>query len=317
MASSAGVALLVTAAVVGSARPAVADIFSLETNISINTGCNPTIQPLPNPGGCLTDDDPVDIELWGPFPGGGNSQGAGLLVLPETTYGPAGEQLTASAASNAAFGSLQATATASYDLTGSPSPAYRFIGASAQSIDTFTPTSVSQNGLPGFLDMIFALSGTVTNVTGSANAGGLIFIEADVPLLPEFAQGFTSFASASQNLEVRVPIVYGQPLTLSLFLGAAVGTIGPCPDPQNCEAGVAFVPQNDTGSGTANFFNSLVLTGLLPLDQSLALVTDAQFSSSASGTQYTVNGVVPEPGTLLLLGSGLAIGCLRLRRRNR
>ena len=61
--------------------------------------------------------------------------------------------------------------------------------------------------------------------------------------------------------------------------------------------------------------NTLRLAGLTAMDSGGGLVLDPEFTS-ASGTQYTVNGVVSavaEPASFVLLGSGLALGA-RLRR---
>jgi hypothetical protein len=61
------------------------------------------------------------------------------------------------------------------------------------------------------------------------------------------------------------------------------------------------------GSGAADFYNTLALTGLHPFDANGNPVSRVQFSS-VSGTAYTLDGVantVPEPASLLLLSGGL------------
>ena len=75
---------------------------------------------------------------------------------------------------------------------------------------------------------------------------------------------------------------------------------------------VTFVEVEGTGSGSASFFHTLTLTGLQALDAAGRPVS-AQFVG-ASGTQYSENGVVPEPATLALTAFGIAGALARARR---
>jgi hypothetical protein len=97
-------------------------------------------------------------------------------------------------------------------------------------------------------------------------------------------------------------------LFVAAVLAAVIGT------PVDLIAATS-VPQIGVGSGSADFYNTLLISGLLPRGQNGNLVL-AQFSSG-SGTRYGVNGVVPEPGSLFLLGSGLAMVARRRHRRAR
>jgi hypothetical protein len=97
----------------------------------------------------------------------------------------------------------------------------------------------------------------------------------------------------------------------------AVGAGTPLSSLLDCNGGDAcLTPTTGTGSGTADFYNTMTLTGLLPKDANGNPVLDAQFSSG-SGTQYSLNGVkpVPEPGSLLLFGTGMAVMALAYKRR--
>lgn len=63
----------------------------------------------------------------------------------------------------------------------------------------------------------------------------------------------------------------------------------------------------------AAFDESAVLTGLKVYDANMNLIDNPIFTS-ALGVEYSVNGVVPEPSTLYLLGAGL--GILARKRRH-
>ena len=100
------------------------------------------------------------------------------------------------------------------------------------------------------------------------------------------------------SLTQSVPCVYGQPFMLDFILEAEVAT---GPNTTSTTTGI--------GSGSADFYNTFVLTGLDPQDLTGDHAVGATFSSE-SGTEYTIDGVIPEPasGTFLLFGlAGMVI----------
>ena len=117
---------------------------------------------------------------------------------------------------------------------------------------------------------------------------------------------------------VGVPFTFGDPLLLTLALFSGAGTIGVCDDFTGCPdtEGTDPFTASGVGASSADFFHTLLLSGLVPSVGGIP-VADPLFTA-ASGAHYTVDGVVsvvPEPGTLVLLGSGMAL--LFVRRRNK
>jgi hypothetical protein len=124
---------------------------------------------------------------------------------------------------------------------------------------------------------------------------------------------YTSIPATGQVVQASVPFVFGTPFYFGSFLFAGAGTLTQCP---TCELLVQGVPRTGAGSGNADFYNTLLLTGLHPFVGG-NLVSNAQFSSG-SGTSYSLDGVptpVPEPTSLALLGGGLLTLYGRRRRQ--
>jgi hypothetical protein len=115
-------------------------------------------------------------------------------------------------------------------------------------------------------------------------------------------------ASVAQTLQVSLPFVFGAPLNVDWRLFAATGS--GCGFGNNCNI-------STSGSGTVDFFNTLQLAPLLVLDANGAQVGGAS-ALSTSGFSYAVAptpaaNTVPEPASLLLLGTGLSAAVARRR----
>ena len=218
---------------------------------------------------------------------------------------------TYSAEAFAEFGRLHARASGDYDL---PSASTRLAGAAAVATDLLTISDPLLNGQAGTLEISFLLDGILEH---SAGAGAVAWVAVTVGQDPdpfsgnnqEFDDDFLTVPASS--IGYQVDFVFGQPFYLSLFLGVAAGTPMTC---FVCNGGDTDAqPATGIGSANADFFSTLVLSGMLPRDANGNPVLDAQFAS-ASNTRYSVEGVVPEPGSLLLLGTGLALTFRRFRR---
>ena len=115
------------------------------------------------------------------------------------------------------------------------------------------------------------------------------------------------------NVEIKsdpIPFVSGLPVPIDANLGPAIAL--------NCVDFTIFHPCSLWGAfGTSDFGHTALLSGIELFDSLGKPITIFSIASE-SGTHYTGSGVaaVPEPGSVVLLGSGLAFIAKRGRRRN-
>jgi hypothetical protein len=270
------------------------------TGVVVNDGsCTPYVDCVVDPLS-PNDADPGDIA----------TSGTGFVEI-SGTFGGA----LLSAAADADAGLLRTIASASYDLA---DPGYRIAAASAIVADWLTITAPGvADGTSGVLDVSVTLDGTITK-SGTADAGTFVGVlwGGTAPLEGQDFQAFTTSTSASDVFTIGVPFTFGDRFLLTLWLFSTAGTIGVCDEltPTACPETEGTTPYlaSGVGASSADFFNTLVLSGLVPKIGGIP-VANPVFTAD-SGAQYTVNGVVPEPGTLLLLGTGVTF--LLARRRN-
>jgi len=220
--------------------------------------------------------------------------------------------MTIAASGNGGYGDLHAGASASFDITGSPTTA--FVRGGAGFVDEITISFAPRNGQAGLLYLNYALAGTISS-TGNGHAFTDVVVQAGPSLFPaaqSWIQTYTASTSGFFSLPAPINFVYGQPFGLSFDLETFAGTATPNSNGM-FNRGIA----SGVGTGSAQFLNTLVLTGLTPTDLNGNLAGGAQFAS-ASGTRYSTEGVAPEPSTVLLslLGIG-AITIIRARRETR
>jgi hypothetical protein len=217
------------------------------------------------------------------------------------TFGPTSAQETVSADANAGYGVLHASASSTYSVSGTPEADFITANANFEDILTITdPSDPSLNGQPGLLYVSYSLDG---QISGSAFA--VILAQAGTSLQQQLpAQEYDSSVDGTFSLADPITFVYGQAFGLSIQLSVAAGT-PTAYGVLNAETG--------SGSGSANFSDTFVLTGLDPTNASGDPVTGAVFSSQ-SGTAYSVDGVVPEPSSAIPLLLGVAAIFLAKRR---
>lgn len=244
------------------------------------------------------------------------------IASASDSYGSAAanEQMTANARAISTYGSLGVESFASFAIPGTPESGYSVAIGYVE--DDLTISSAALNGSLGFLYVDYTLDGTIAT-SGAGSSVVQVSVEVLDSTSPDFQTSNTAYISSVSGT-FRAPeaftFIYGQPFELALCLGATTGMgIVPAVLPGSghvvtFECAPGYVGGlTGSGTGTASFFNSLVLSGLTVTDSLGNPVNGAQFTSD-SGTQYGPNGVVPEPGSLLMLGSGLTIVAMRYRK---
>jgi len=226
-----------------------------------------------------------------------NSSGTAAL---SGTFGPASAHETVSSDAHAAYGVLNASASSSYSVSGTPESDFVTANSTFEDILTITdPSDPALNGQPGLLYLSYSLDG---QVSGSAFA--VVVTKAGTSLGQRWVQQYDSSVDATFSLPDPIHFVYGQAFGLSVQLSVSAGT----------PTGYGVLnAETGSGSGSADFLDTFVLTGLDPTNASGDPVTGAVFSSQ-SGTVYSVDGVVPEPSEAIPLLLGIAAILLAKRR---
>jgi len=224
----------------------------------------------------------------------------------------------------ATYGLLAVSSSTSFGIPGEQPTSLPYSFAIGFVSDNITISAPGFNGSEGFLQVDYTLDGT-----NAASRAGSAVVQIDVGILDSgssvFQDSNTAYTSSLIAGTFTAPrtftFTFGQPFTFDFCLGAAAGD-GIIPavlsssgrvSTFECAPGYSFY-QTGSGSGSATFFDTLMLSGLTVTDSFGNPVSGAQFTSS-SGTQYGPRDVALEPGTLLMLGSGLAVIAL-LRRKD-
>jgi hypothetical protein len=200
---------------------------------------------------------------------------------------------------------LGGSASVSYNITGTPKLALD--AGQGEFQDVITLSFGPLNGDPGLLYVLYDLHGSIST-TGNGHAFSEVFI-AGGNTDQNYVFNYTSSTSGLFALPKPLSFTYGQPFDLYMAIEAVAGTVSLSGN------AVDFVNTVGKGSGSADFSNTLTLTGLIPTDLNGDTVTGATFSS-VSGTEYSIKGIVPEPISGALFFVGLLVICFCMNRQS-
>jgi hypothetical protein len=217
--------------------------------------------------------------------------------------------LNFSASGAGEYGNLHAGVSTNLSIAGT-TPTSAFVDAESLFEDIITVNYLPLTGQQGTMFFGYSLDGTVAG-TGQDNAFAIV----NVSVGPTLSQHSTATYTADTNgifVTTSFNFTYGQPFGIAFSLFADSGTLSPL---TMSGVGGSLIRNytNASGSASALFANTLTLSSITVEDPSGVVVTGEQFSS-ASGSEYTEQGVVPEPSTWILLATAFPF-CFFLRRR--
>lgn len=217
---------------------------------------------------------------------------AGSVLVPDTNW-----TLHYQASGTTGYGILKAHAEVM--LTGDDSqgafPSFASVGARSGFRDVYAFHGGTGAGTATFS---FAVDGTAT-MSGGGTARSLFQY---VPVLNgiEAWDQVQAFGVADGIAQITVPFVFDQPTEFIIHFYALAQI-------WSWEAGSAAV---------ADYSHTAILNQIVVRDAQQQLVNDFSITAG-SGTLYTAAGVVPEPGTWLMMGSGLVLLAGMRRRQQR
>lgn len=231
----------------------------------------------------------------------GNSGSGPALVEDDGTTTIGGGTFSYDASASAAYGELKGYSSST--STAMTSPQSTGAGTDSGFTDVLTVNYAPLTGLQGFMTVDYALDGTST-VTGPAGAGATVVTSvsngAEFVGASESVQLYAGVVSGTFSVPYLVAFTYGTPFNISFQMLTGAGTFN-----VTAGGGILLLPTTLAASGTSDFSDTLVLSGLTTSDSQGNPTPLATFTSG-SGTTYTQDGIVtPEPSVVLLLGSGI------------
>jgi hypothetical protein len=213
-----------------------------------------------------------------------------------------GTQISVTGFADASGGPGDMKASASYTL--SAAGYFSQFGANAEFYDEITVTSPGETtGALGYLILSFQIDGTTTpsglgqmNVAWQDSVGTAPLAVANATTAScqgqsqasQMQSGGCYFQGDVNPIMNPIPFHFGDPILLGFFFGA-----GTYPGPGEL-------------SGSADYSETETLTGIQVMDTNMNAISNSTFTS-ASGVQYSADGVAPEPGTVLLFASAMTL----------
>jgi hypothetical protein len=232
------------------------------------------------------------------------NSGSPCTILDQSTAGPASG--SASLFSGTASGSADATggilhAFSSYSFTAA-APQNGQVNGNAQFFDQITISAAGLDGITGYLVPKFAITGSTS---GASEAVLGLFVNASPGCTPSGANFCQTVSVTGNSTVILNPITFtfGQAFSIEMDLDAA-----------------SYYGPGGGLSAVSDFSHTALLNGLLVFEGAGGTnpvpSQDLIFTSADGVVSYSVNGIVPEPGSVFLLIVGFgSIAIIGWRRK--